>query len=246
MVSRHQFIKGVHRSYRPRSYLEIGVNDGRSLALSRVPSIGVDPEFKVTAPISCDVRLVKATSDAFFARKNPTGHLPGETVDFAFIDGMHLFEFVLRDFINVEKYANPHSVILIDDVLPRSVDEAARDRHTSAWTGDVFKIIQVLGQHRPDLTLIQLDTKPTGLLMVLGADPGNSTLRDSYDQILSDNLREDPQEVPSEILERTLAQDAKKVLESSVWAELVKARDSRRSLRRGKRRVAKALRRDLG
>lgn len=246
MVSRHQFLKGVHRTYQPRSYLEIGVNDGRSLALARVPSIGVDPDFKVTAPLRCDVRLVRATSDAYFARANPAGHLPGGTIDFAFIDGMHLFEFAFRDFINVEKYANPQSVIVIDDVLPRNVDEAARDRHTSAWAGDVFKIIEVLRRHRPDLTVIQLDTKPTGLLLVLGADPTNSTLSDSYEQILADYVREDPQEVPREILERTLAQDAQTVLDSSVWAELIKARGSRRSLRRGRRRMVKALRRDLG
>jgi hypothetical protein len=46
----------------------VGVNDdGRSLALSKVKSIAVDPAFKVTSPISCDARLVKATSDKYFA-----------------------------------------------------------------------------------------------------------------------------------------------------------------------------------
>jgi len=36
---------------RNRNYLEIGVNDGRSLTLSRVPSVAIDPAFKVVTEI---------------------------------------------------------------------------------------------------------------------------------------------------------------------------------------------------
>ena len=46
-MDRHGFLRQLHRVYKPRNYLEIGVNDGRSLALSRVPSYRVDPAFKV-------------------------------------------------------------------------------------------------------------------------------------------------------------------------------------------------------
>ena len=58
-------------------------------------------------------------------------HRGGTTLDLAFIDGMHLFEYALRDFINVERFADWSSVIVFDDMLPRNVDEAARDRHTT-------------------------------------------------------------------------------------------------------------------
>ena len=74
-MRRHDFLRELHRRLRPRTYLEIGVNDGKSLALSRAPSIGVDPEFRVTEPIQCDVQLVKATSDDFFERPDPIRHL---------------------------------------------------------------------------------------------------------------------------------------------------------------------------
>jgi hypothetical protein len=40
------------------------------------------------------------------------------TIDRAFIDGMHCFEFVLRDFINTERYMSWTSVIVFNDVLP--------------------------------------------------------------------------------------------------------------------------------
>ena len=39
-VNRHEFLGQLHRIVEPRTYLEIGVADGRSLTLATVPSIG--------------------------------------------------------------------------------------------------------------------------------------------------------------------------------------------------------------
>ena len=47
-MNRHEFLRHLHAAARPRNYLEIGVNDGRSLSLSRVPSIAIDPGFRIT------------------------------------------------------------------------------------------------------------------------------------------------------------------------------------------------------
>ena len=76
-MKRHEFLRGLHKASANRNYLEIGVNDGRSLTFSRVPSIAIDPAFKVVSEIRCDVHLAKATSDDFFARENPLQHLKG-------------------------------------------------------------------------------------------------------------------------------------------------------------------------
>jgi hypothetical protein len=204
---RHEFLRQLHQVTAARNYLEIGVNDGRSLALSRVPSIAIDPAFKVTTPLRADIQLARATSDAYFAGKDPLGHLKsarnpvknlrrgrplfadyrgGTTLDLAFIDGMHLFEYALRDFTNVERFADWSSVIVFDDMLPRNVDEAARDRHTKMWTGDVYKVVPVLQKHRPDLTVIQVDTEPTGMAVVFGADAANNVLSDEYADITAE------------------------------------------------------------
>ena len=69
-------------------------------------------------------------------------------------------------------------------------------RHTRAWTGDVYSIIAVLARYRPELTVIPVDTTPTGLLLVLGLDPQNETLADRYHEILAEHRQPDPQPVP--------------------------------------------------
>lgn len=253
-MQRHDFLRRLHHVSAARNYLEIGVREGTSLALSRVPSIGIDPAFQITRPIRADVHLVRETSDDFFARKDPLGHLKsarnplrnvrrgrpllgrylgGPTLDLAFIDGMHLFEYALRDFINVEKYAGWASVIAFDDMLPRNVDEAARDRHTGAWAGDVYKVIPVLQKYRPDLTVIQVDTKPTGTVVVLGADPANTVLGEHYDEIAAQWVVPDPQDVPDWILDRRQAVRPKDLLAAPFWARLVRARNLRLPRSRG-------------
>jgi hypothetical protein len=248
-VDRHGFLRQLHRVYKPRNYFEIGVNDGRSLTLSRVPSIAVDPAFKVVTEIACDVHLVKQTSDDFFARKDPMLHLrPGRNpfralarrdpmalfggdpkLELAFIDGMHIFEFALRDFMNVEKHAQWSSVVVFDDMLPRNIDEAARDRHTNAWTGDVYKVAQVLRRFRPDLTVVEVDTAPTGVVAVFGMDPSSTVLKHNYDAILKEYVVDDPQDVPEEILTRKTAVSPEALLGASFWRDLTRARDLRKS-----------------
>lgn len=224
-MHRHEFLRKLHEVYRPRTYLEIGINDGRSLALSRVPTVAVDPAFKVVKELRCDLHMVRATSDDFFAREDPLAHLRGARVDLAFIDGMHLFEYALRDFVNVEAYTDWSSVVVFDDQLPRNVDEAARNRHTGAWTGDVYKMIPVLQRYRPDLRLVVVNTRPTGMMVVLGTDPGNRVLRDHYDEIMDRFLVKDPQELPAELVERTCTIPPETLLEAPFWSALVGARD---------------------
>jgi hypothetical protein len=223
-MNRHELLSELHERLAPRSYLEIGINDGRGLARSRTRTIGVDPDFKVRVDLACDLQLVKATSDDFFARPEPIAWFPDGVIDLAFIDGMHLFEYALRDFINTERLCGPASVIVLDDMLPRSNEEAARDRHTVFWTGDVFKVAAVLAKYRPELVVVPLDTEPTGLLLVAGLDPTSTVLADAYDAILAEFGAEDPQVVPEEILHRKAAADPDRLAGAAAWADLAAAR----------------------
>jgi hypothetical protein len=225
-MNRHEFLHVVHTRFQPRNYLEIGINKGQGLALSTTRTIGVDPEFGITEELACDLKLVKATSDDFFARADAISWFPEGIIDLTFIDGLHLFEYALRDFMNAERLSAPLSVVVFDDVLPRSVEEAARDRHTGAWAGDTYKVILALERYRPDLVIVPLDTRPTGLLLVLGLDPTSTVLADHYDEIMAQYVVGDPQSVPDAILNRQTAADPQLVADSPVWPELAAARDS--------------------
>jgi hypothetical protein len=228
-VNRHGFLTHLHRLTAPRNYLEIGINDGRGLALSRTRSIGVDPAFKINVELDCDLQLVKATSDDFFARDNAIARFPEGVVDLVFIDGLHLFEFALRDFINAEKLAHPGSVVVFDDMLPRTIDEAARDRHTVMWAGDVYNVALVLERYRPDLVLVPVDTAPTGLLLVVGLDPTNTVLQDNYDDVVAAFRHDDPQRVPPEILNRTQAADPEKLVAADVFRQVRERRAAKQA-----------------
>lgn len=210
------FLSQVHQRLQPRAYLEIGVRYGDSLALSRCPSVGIDPAFSVKAELNAPVSLFRTSSDEYFSRKDPLQPTGGEPFDLAFIDGLHIFEFALRDFINAERYATGRGMIIFDDVLPRTVDEAARLRHTTAWTGDVYSVLGVIAKYRPELSVITIGTRPTGLLMITGLDPSSTVLADHYTEILAEFRHADPQPVPEQLLDRLTTADPAKVLESGL------------------------------
>jgi hypothetical protein len=225
-MTRHQLLRALHEKTRPRTYLEIGIRDGASLVLSRARSIGVDPFFKIDKPIHCDVHLVKATSDEFFAGDDPLAHFDGMPVDLAFIDGMHLSEFALRDFINTESFMADTGVVVFDDVLPRNSLEAARDPQTLAWAGDVYKAVEVLRRRRPDLVVLLVNTASTGTAVVVGVDQASTILQDAYADEKEYLLRPDPQKPPQEYMDRSIAVEPDALLASPVWEKLVSCRES--------------------
>jgi len=214
------FLAELHDRLQPRTYLEIGVRFGESLSLSRCESLGIDPDFEVSRELRAPTSLIRSTSDEYFASLEGESPFRGTPIDLAFIDGMHLFEFVVKDFANVERCSQWSTVVVLDDVLPRSVEEAARDRHTQAWTGDVFKFRDVLRSLRPELSLVLVDTQPTGLLIVLGLDALDRTLTERFDEIVRTHVAPDPQVVPSEVLERSGALAPETALALPVWGAL--------------------------
>lgn len=179
-------LAALHDHFQPDVYLEIGIRHGVSLALanrSRV-AVGIDPAPELRAALADHVRVISMTSDQFFDG-SPMAIL-GEPVNLAFIDGMHLFEFALRDFMNVERHATANSIIVFDDIFPNHPLQAERERQSGVWTGDVWKIVPCLRKYRPDLLLFPLDAHPAGLLVVANLDPCSQVLRANYRSIVDE------------------------------------------------------------
>ena len=227
----YPFLAELHRRLAPRAYLEIGVRDGGSLAQSHCRSVAIDPAFAITVELDADIALFRTTSDEYFARPAPLAPTGGQPFDLAFIDGLHLFEFALRDFIHAEQHASSRGLIVFDDMFPRSVDEAARQRHTGGWTGDVYGMLEVLAVMRPDLVVVQIGTRPTGLLLVTALDPANTTLSDRFDEVLARFRRPDPQPVPPQLLDRLAVLPPERLLESDLLELLAGASDGDVDLR---------------
>ena len=219
---KHEILETVHAQLEPELYLEIGVDQGISLSLARGRAIGVDarPDLNLKKPLGNNASLVKLSSDAFF-REQAEALLtvpPG----LVFIDGMHLFEFALRDFMNAERFASYESLVIVDDIFPCHPAQAARLPRTDSWTGDVWKLQLILRESRPDLKLISLNAKGTGLLLIAGLDPANRVLWKNYDQIVRTYGQDI--EPPSEILKRMGTSPSDYVLVTRLLALLNDAR----------------------
>jgi hypothetical protein len=179
-------LERLHERLRPRTYVEIGVHMGRSLGRvpARTRSIGIDPDPIVADPaVEAASKIFRVTSDDFFREHDLRAELGGLPVDFAFIDGMHLFEFVLRDFMNLERHCGEDSVIMVHDCYPRERVHAEREWQSVAWCGDVWKLIPCLREQRPDLNIAAIDVRPAGMGIITGLDPDSSVLPGSYDEI---------------------------------------------------------------
>jgi len=181
-------LRRVHELTKPRTYLEIGVETGATLALARGAerAIGIDPD---SSKLRSDLvppcaRVVHETSDAFFARQTRAQAFGVHRVDLAFIDGMHWFEYVLRDFINVEAWSQPDASIVLHDCLPVFPLTASRERRTKFWVGDVWKIVPILREHRPELRIKIVATAPSGLCVVRGLNPASNVLRERLADII--------------------------------------------------------------
>jgi hypothetical protein len=197
------FFERLHQKLLFDWYMEIGCRKGRSFAPARSKTIAVDPYFRANLNIIRDkpqLHVFQQTSDDFFA----SGFMEKNAIrlGLSFLDGMHLYEYLLRDVMNTEAASDPNGVIVLHDCVPSGFGMTTRDldnlprrstgawkllpsqvRPNAAWTGDVWKLIPILQKYRSDLTLTVLDCAPTGLVCLSNLSPDNTVLRDRQDEI---------------------------------------------------------------
>ena len=110
----------LHHTIRPKTYLEIGVEAGATLRLAAAAplTVGVDPNLtslRRDAAIK-HAKLYSCTSDEFFRSQTLDSVYADQPLGSGSIDGMHRYEFALRDFGNVETWANLSTIVVIHDL----------------------------------------------------------------------------------------------------------------------------------
>ena len=185
--SYRDILRRLHDVLRPRTYLEIGVEHGTTLAFAAHSEhiIGIDP---APAPpgrvLPARARYFQMTRDAFFEGHARLDVLPA-AVDLAFIDGKHWFDYALRDFRAVEAWCEPGSTIVLHDCLPVAKAAASRQRRTRFWVGDTWKALECLLAERPDLQMTVIPCYPSGLVVVRHLDPASRVLRQKLDELVA-------------------------------------------------------------
>jgi len=175
----NQWLAWFQRTLQPATYLEIGVESGKTLELAKPPTrcIGIDPQPQISVQLKASAQIYAQTSDVFFQNISADQLFDGDRIDLAFIDGFHSFDQALKDFINVEAYAHEKSVVLFHDVYPLNPLSASRERQSRFWLGDTWKVVPLLKEARPDLNIKTIPSYPSGLAMVTGLNPDDQSLR---------------------------------------------------------------------
>jgi hypothetical protein len=189
------FLRLLDSELQPKAYFEIGTNTGMSVRQFSCKAVCVDPDFCLETAVMGKrpaLHLLQMTSDVFFAEHDLL-NLLGQAPDICFLDGMHRAEYLLNDFKNTEKLCNPSSIILLHDCLPTNErmtlrfpqqGDESEGLWRDAWTGDVWKLLPILKEYRPDLNIFVFDCFPTGLVAVTNLSPESSVLAENHKEIL--------------------------------------------------------------
>lgn len=175
------FLGMLHDLLKPRLYLQLGVTQGMFFEAAKGRAIGVDPLIDDRVSQRDGYFLLASSSDEFFSIH--AEHYLDQPLDLVFVDGLPLIEYVIRDFIAVERYGNSRTLVAVPGIYPKSSEQAGRSRSGPDWCGDVWKLPSILQKYRPDLKFIEIDLEPHGLLLVGNLDGNNSVLSDDFFKI---------------------------------------------------------------
>jgi len=183
-----RFLQEVHLLRKPATYVEIGVSTGLSFQLvsKDTKAVGIDPNPRVTWDLPASSTIYAVTSDEFFETRNLATEIGSPSVDMAFIDGLHTFEQTLLDFIHIERFCRPGTILFLHDCLPVTRLTAEKNRQTSFWCGDVWKMIYCLQKYRPDLNISTIGAYPSGLAAITKLNPASAILAQKFDEIVAE------------------------------------------------------------
>lgn len=162
-----------------KNYLEVGVKGGRTFLPIKVrKKYAVDPDFRIKSPykrqqifkypFNMFAQYFACTSDDFFAN-HAEPLLERNTLELAFLDGLHTYAQTYQDIENTLPYLSEKGLIVVHDCSPQSassafpansIDEVKKINppgFDGLWSGDVWKVIPRLKLEHPELTVFVID-----------------------------------------------------------------------------------------
>ena len=130
------------KHYENPDYLEIGCNENKLF-----DSVYIDNKIGVDPIRGGNIRL---TSDEFFKNNK-------KKFDLIFIDGLHEYQQVRKDFINSYNSLKPNGYILLHDMHPRYIYEEYTPKINNTWTGDCWKLAYELSLQKYKMQIIMID-----------------------------------------------------------------------------------------
>jgi len=141
-VKRWDIINKIIKRNSYTDYLEIGVRPNGNISKIEIENkTGVDPNKPTDYQI---------TSDKFFTQCD-------DVFDVIFVDGLHLYEQVLRDIKNALQHLRPDGTIVVHDCRPKTKEAQMVPRVKGGWNGTVWKAWVELRCTRPDLSMYVID-----------------------------------------------------------------------------------------
>ena len=187
-MDRLQLIQSLMKQKRLKNYLEIGVFNGHIFfKIKSKFKIAVDPEFRFDSlrkwgktllnPYNLFNKYFTKTSDDFFNQdeKELFAH---RKIQIALIDGMHEYEYALRDVENTLNNLADDGVIILHDCNPQTkaegdtFEEWVLRGSRGVWNGDVWKTILHLRCRRDDINVFVLNCDH-GLGIITRGTPEN-------------------------------------------------------------------------
>ncbi|RMH81579.1 MAG: hypothetical protein D6683_04105 [Actinomyces sp.] len=170
-------LRRLDQVIRPRTYIEVGVDRGWSLAASTADvRVGIDPDPHPDLPTvttdtpDIDEIIDRGPGSAWLVRRRSDDAagalhdlLKRRRAQFAFVDGLHLADQVIRDIAMLRTFTGRDAIFALHDVIPiqGGMSRLPPRRRDQAWTGDVWRVVPTLAAMGVDVVVDPVP--PSGL-----------------------------------------------------------------------------------
>jgi hypothetical protein len=178
-----ELIERLLRWRTPKVYLEIGIRQGRTLALAKPPTlaIGVEKKPDIRYRFEAPTRIYEVDPLEFLGSDRIAKLAGRNRFDIAMIRSPRSFEEAYDTFVALEAISGKDSILMLHGTLAPDPVAGARERNSNFWVGDLWKLVPCLLEKRPELGIFTVPVFPVGITIVAGLKKRNTRLARNRD-----------------------------------------------------------------